>query len=52
MTQNISKNAEIRGSTEVWHAYKQHRGGSTQATILPWAIILTNAHRAVVSIIA
>ena len=32
--------------------YKKHRGGSTQATILPYAIILTKAHRAAVSIMA
>ena len=31
---------------------KKHRGGSIRATILPWASILTKAHRASVSIMA
>ena len=30
--------------------YKKHRAGSTRATILPYDIVLTKAHRAVVSI--
>ena len=31
---------------------EKHRGGSMRTTILPYAIILTKAHRVVVSIIA
>ena len=32
--------------------YKKYRGGSMSATILPYAIILTKAHRATVSMMA
>ena len=45
-------NDNLIGQSEGCTTIKEKRGGSMRATILPWAIILTKAHRAAVSMMA
>ena len=45
-------NVQAVGLLEMNTLYKKHRGGSMRTTILPWAIVLSKACMAAVSMMA